>query len=325
MSPSLFRLAALLLAAALFLVNPARAWDDGGHLLIARIAYDRLSPAKQAKLVAALDGLTFGPNSYADSIRAAIYMDKLRDGTRSFRPPYPGAFGTWHFIQIPFESDGVLLRRGEPDVDGVADVTRGWRWCRSVVLGGVPVRENYLGRTFTIGPREALAMLMHLTGDAHQPLHATSHEATGLADDRGGNSLEVLNLRPRGNLHHFWDSAYRQMPVAQPDGTTLVREDKARIVARDSTLASQPLAELARAFTAEAHTTAAARRVRTPESWVKESHQIGVAVGYEALGSQLGKAEVTLSARYVTDASAAARARIVLAGERLAVLLDSLL
>ncbi len=316
-----------ILAFLAVIVGPsrARAWDDGGHLLIARIAFDQLSPEKQAKLTAALAGLTFGPNSYADPVSAAVFMDKVRDGTRRSSPFFPGFFQSWHFVHLDFTAEGGPLPLGSPAADGLADVVRGWRRCRAIVVHGTTGPENYLGRSFTLGPREALAMMMHMTGDAHQPLHTTSHSATGLADDRGGNSVDILNLRPKGNLHHFWDSAYRQTALVQPDGTILIREDKSRIVPRDATLASQPLTDMARAMVAKFPPTASAKRLRTPESWVKESHRDGVKFGYEALGTDLGKTAVTLNADYVKKANDDACRRIVLAGFRLATVLDGLL
>jgi hypothetical protein len=45
------------------------------------------------------------------------------------------------------------------------------------------------------------AWLCHLVGDLHQPLHA------GLAEDRGGNNLEVTYQGENWNLHQFWDRA----------------------------------------------------------------------------------------------------------------------
>jgi hypothetical protein len=48
---------------------------------------------------------------------------------------------------------------------------------------------------------QAFAWLCHLVADLHQPLHA------GFADDRGGNTIDVIFRDEPMNLHHFWDSA----------------------------------------------------------------------------------------------------------------------
>ena len=46
----------------------------------------------------------------------------------------------------------------------------------------------------------ALAFLVHLIGDIHQPLHV------GKNRDKGGNSITVLYFKERSNLHSVWDS-----------------------------------------------------------------------------------------------------------------------
>lgn len=46
----------------------------------------------------------------------------------------------------------------------------------------------------------ALAFLVHLVGDIHQPLHV------GKNKDRGGNSIAVLFFDERTNLHTVWDT-----------------------------------------------------------------------------------------------------------------------
>lgn len=52
-----------------------------------------------------------------------------------------------------------------------------------------------------------MRLLMHYTGDIHQPLHATArvnHEYP--AGDRGGNSFPVPSIDGAKNLHSVWDS-----------------------------------------------------------------------------------------------------------------------
>lgn len=46
----------------------------------------------------------------------------------------------------------------------------------------------------------ALAFLVHLVGDIHQPLHV------GKNRDQGGNKITVLYFKERSNLHSVWDT-----------------------------------------------------------------------------------------------------------------------
>jgi hypothetical protein len=53
----------------------------------------------------------------------------------------------------------------------------------------------------------ALAWVLHLVGDAHQPLHNSARiTPQDTAGDRGGNLFLLGGLYPRNNLHAFWDA-----------------------------------------------------------------------------------------------------------------------
>ena len=53
----------------------------------------------------------------------------------------------------------------------------------------------------------AMRLLMHYTGDIHQPLHATARvNADYPAGDRGGNSFPLPSIDGAKNLHSVWDS-----------------------------------------------------------------------------------------------------------------------
>jgi len=63
------------------------------------------------------------------------------------------------------------------------------------------------GHTEADGLSTAMRLLMHYTGDIHQPLHATSRvDKEYPAGDRGGNSFPVPSIDGAKNLHSVWDS-----------------------------------------------------------------------------------------------------------------------
>lgn len=68
---------------ALNWLQSTKAWDDSGALLIAQIAYDRLSPAQQQKLQAHLSGLSEGGHTY-NTTGAACYTGDLRCAKHSY-------------------------------------------------------------------------------------------------------------------------------------------------------------------------------------------------------------------------------------------------
>jgi len=55
---------------------------------------------------------------------------------------------------------------------------------------------------------EALAWVLHLVGDIHQPLHTSARVTPSEPEgDRGGN---LFKLRRRDNLHRYWDGVLRR-------------------------------------------------------------------------------------------------------------------
>jgi nuclease S1 len=58
--------------------------------------------------------------------------------------------------------------------------------------------------------RIAVRFVAHLVGDIHQPLHA------GVAEDRGGNSIDVRFNGRKENLHSLWDTALIELEQGTP-------------------------------------------------------------------------------------------------------------
>ena len=54
------------------------------------------------------------------------------------------------------------------------------------------------------------ALVAHLVGDIHPPLHA------GFAEDRGGNSVDVRFSGRKENLHPLWDTALVELEQGTP-------------------------------------------------------------------------------------------------------------
>ncbi len=135
---------------------------------------------------------------------------------------------------------------------------------------------------------QALKFVVHFAGDIHQPMHA------GKADDRGGNDYQ-LQLNGRGtNLHSLWDSGMFY-PLRLGDDPFL-----ARLQALPAHDASDPAL----------HSNIAV--------WAEQSCHIATQEGVYPDGHKLDD-------RYAEHWRPVAEAQLVLAGERLAVLLNELL
>jgi hypothetical protein len=137
--------------------------------------------------------------------------------------------------------------------------------------------------------RTALRFIAHLVGDIHQPLHA------GFAEDRGGNSVEVIFNGRKENLHSLWDSALVEMEQGTPS----------EIAARSQN-----------AITSEARQQ---WQQGTPADWALESLAIVRAQVYRLPASG------EINAAYIESARAVIRTRLAQSGARLASLLNETL
>lgn len=200
------------------------AWDDVGHKITAYVAWQRMTPQARDAVIDILRQapedsdiatyyLTNGSapldvrrQEYFELI--ATWADIVRD--YGFEPPYKKIFearqrkyhkANWHYSDTFWKQiDGRVELLPPPDEGGRA-VER-------------LIAFDKLTRDAASTPQEkavAIAWMMHLTGDLHQPLH-TSARVTDLEPkgDQGGN---LFQLTPKGtpradqvNLHWYWDS-----------------------------------------------------------------------------------------------------------------------
>jgi hypothetical protein len=147
---------------------------------------------------------------------------------------------------------------------------------------------------------------VHLVGDIHQPLHAADN------GDRGGNDVAValagVHTRGRENLHRAWDgelvrlalhTGSRQQPPPDIDALAL----EARRLVLD---AGQGV----------------------PEEWARQSNRLAANVAYQYPGFVCGRVPdglVVLDRDYQREAQEIVRERLLLAGGRLANLLNEVL
>ncbi len=190
--------------------SPARAYSDFGHELVARVAWQRLSPATRSAALellhrtpvdSGLPGLypTFHlPQADLDRIffeRAATWPDLARDLPDYDRP-------TWHYVNRFWErSHPSLAPIDRVDLDTPKP---------NIVTQLVELEGRLADRSRSKGERGLdLAWILHLVGDIHQPLHCSSRVEPGGSEetgDRGGNEFPLRNVS--GNdLHGLWDFA----------------------------------------------------------------------------------------------------------------------
>ena len=188
------------------------AWWEPGHQIIARLAFELLSPAEQQELVALLKDHPRFREDFAppDSVRSPASMNRWYVGRAGYWPDVARKLPeynrpTWHYqlaATVQVGEDIKVPPTPGPVPDSATLDTQELHIAQAVELCRRVLGDSERSR----GDRAiAICWLAHLAGDAHQPCHAGSLFAEKVFPDgdRGANSIE---LRPRGNLHAFWDS-----------------------------------------------------------------------------------------------------------------------
>ncbi len=289
-----------LLALALLLCpgQPAAAWDSVGHRVIARLAWERLPPPAREAAVELLlaapadaDLASLGRGSWWGDRRrtlfelAATWPDLVRsDRYPARRDRYHR--GAWHYVNFFWDQEGPGGgARDRPDLDPAPEnvVERLGRFVPAIGDPGRPPGELAV----------ELAWVLHLVGDLHQPLHCSARvTAVEPQGDRGGGLFEL----DRGmSLHRYWDGLLSRDYLWRSTG---------RLAAR----------------LARRHPAPGAEPGWPPpfEAWAREGYELSKNRLYPPT-LRRGRAPDQAYRRLTSELGGA---RIVLAGERLAALLE---
>lgn len=192
------------------------AFSENGHRIVGQLAEMHL---RNSRALAEVRKILKPQETLAD---AAVWPDVIKnglyedDGTGPFRLEHP-AHDTYHYANLPFQAS-----RYAPEVPGArpGDIVQTTRECIRVLRG----------QSSLFTPREALRLLAHLAGDAHQPLHVGNGflpaggplqfivpaGATGWRSTLGGNAL-VYGPQDRFNLHSYWDAHAVNLAMGRDD------------------------------------------------------------------------------------------------------------
>ena len=294
------------------LTERACAWNDLGHMTVAAVAWQKLSPAARSKVAALLrqnpdypKWIHDVPESKRDEyafMHAGTWPDDIKkdnrytdDGDTPNGPRAARNIGYqdvlrhryWHYVNFSFSPDGTAVTG--PDPVNIETRIRAFRQTLQSPTASNPLKSY------------DLAWLIHLVGDAHQPLHSTSRYTAALPmGDRGGGSVTVCPVAcatRQQSLHAFWDNAIGDDTQDNP-------------AAAHAVATSLAAADPAQASIADEH------------QWVEESLVLAKTNVYvEPVGN--GAGPFTLSAAYRDSANQIARRRVALAGARLAKLIEA--
>ena len=147
-------------------------WGKTGHRATGEIAEKYMSRKAKKEVRKLLDG------------HSIAYVSNFGDEIKSDRNYKE--FSPWHYVNFPFDS----TYEAHPKSDK-GDLIVGINTCIEILKSSTSSKED---KVFY------LKMLIHFVGDLHQPLHV------GMADDKGGNDLQVRWFSDGANIHSVWDS-----------------------------------------------------------------------------------------------------------------------
>lgn len=156
----------------------ALAWGPVGHFTVGLLAQERLTPQAAQAVRDLLGNQNLG--------EVANWADEVR-GNGQYRP------STWfHFEKIPNNTKFIDNIKQMPE----------WQKKKGGVVAAILYGRELLRDSST--PKQTkidiLKFIVHFVGDVHQPLHS------GLPEDKGGVTVQVVWFGREMNLHRIWDS-----------------------------------------------------------------------------------------------------------------------
>jgi hypothetical protein len=162
--------------------QPAVAWFDEGHEIVAVIAANVLATSVRTHVAQILGASADRPSVENAMAAASIRPDaEFREEDPSTRP--------WHYVNL-------CMQDRETDLPARCH----HRNCVTAKIDEYArrLRDQNFDKWGASGD---LAFLIHLVGDVHQPLHTTTNA------DHGGGCQAVNVVPAEKNLHNVWDDA----------------------------------------------------------------------------------------------------------------------
>lgn len=157
-----------------FYIPTSYAFGPMGHRIVARVAESFLSKTTKAEI-----NKIIGHEPFA---RISNYPDFIKSD------PSKKKYSSWHYLSI---KEGVSYKQSIKNKSFQGKALEALNRCLKELKDPKIANER---KYF------ALAMVVHIIGDLHQPLHA------GFIKDQGGNKVKLSWFGKEVNLHSIWDS-----------------------------------------------------------------------------------------------------------------------
>jgi hypothetical protein len=268
----------------LILASPyCYAWDSMGHRVIAEIAYNHLDGKAKEETNNLIDYMA-DAYPYNSSIQTASnWADAIKDDDVH-------TFDNWHYIDQPISTNSTPT----PPINNTNIV---WAINQCIDVLKSPKSNEYEKSFF-------LRFLMHLVGDASQPLHAATRYSENFPNGDEGGNLFMTNNGHDSNLHGYWDNGLGFFE--KNCNLSISKAGQARC------LSSKIQIEYPESYFGSKTTDL------DPNDWVKESYLIAKNFAYNTPDNK------PLSQEYTNQGQVLVEQQLALAGYHLANLLNSI-
>jgi hypothetical protein len=316
----------------LFCASQALAWHDGGHKLVAAIAFKRLTPDERKKVLEILKHHPRFDPDFDDQMpgsvaagsderqqewlfqQAAVWPDMARQFHGNLKDTYHRPL--WHYINRPIfltDADRTAMEGHlhiNLSLDPPATMNKEMNVIQTIRLARKVLKDPMASK---MDKGLMLSWLFHTVGDIHQPLHSSALFSSQVfkEGDHGGN---LVNTKEESNLHTLWD----HFPGDRLSFKNVHNKAKALMAVQDWATAG----------------TAAAGELNESK-WLDESFELATTKVYdidlmahlrvvEMDGSQVDFPPFDLDDEYLKDADKICDKRVVEAGYRLGEILKQL-
>ncbi len=272
----------------------AFSWWDKGHMVVAKIAEERLEEGVREQVEQLIDVIGEGCPDSATFVEAACWLDDIMNrGVLMVK--------TWHGHAGPYNIDGFLSEEEEARVflkyngnDGVAAIERSIE----------TLSKKKAGRW---EKAFMLRVLLHVVGDLHCPMHCIQQYSEAFPEgDKGGVRFNLAGPSELAlkHLHGLWDSM-------------VLLDNTGRDIRSLNAEALQSVKELADMITTMYPDYSLPEKGnRCVEDWAQESYNAGLEA-YNGI-----EPNTVPSAAYIEKSRPVACKRLALAGYRLADILN---
>lgn len=255
-----------IVAAVLFITVSINsfAWGPTGHRVVGEIANSYLTEKTRIaiKKILGTESIAIATN-WADFVKS--------DSTMSYLSP-------WHYINIKpgmNYTEFAAYLQSDTATDAYTKLS-------------FLIKELKKKNLSADKKKMYLYLLIHITGDIHQPMHVSR------AEDQGGNKIKVLWFNEPSNLHSVWDD--KLIELQKLSYTEFTASINHATIAKRKALQKQPIAE-----------------------WFYESYQLA-----DKIYSGITQPDQKLSYRYNYDNIATVNQQLLKGGIHLAGLLNEI-